>query len=413
MAVDVLIVGGGHAGAQTATALRNLKFSGSITLVTDEAELPYERPPLSREYLAGARPFERLLLRPPSFWSERGIRIETGRRITAIDPARHEAFTADGITIQYGTLVWAAGGRARRLACSGEDLCGVHTIRTRADIDAIKARLAAVRDVVIAGGGYIGLEAAAVLRKLDKNVTLVEMLPRILSRVAGPEISEFLASEHRRHGVDVRTEVAVECLEGSEDIAGVRLTNGERLRADLAIVGIGIIPNVEPLLAAGAIGGNGVHVDEHCRTSLPHVYAIGDCAAHVNAFAGGERIRLESVQNANDQGTTVAKILAGQDARYHALPWFWSDQYDLKLQTAGVALGYDTTILRGDTAARSFSVAYLRRGQLIAVDCVNAMREYVEARKIIVEGARPDVRALADASIPLKDVPMRCSVGSS
>jgi len=402
---DVLIVGGGHAGAHTAIALRNLKFPGSITIVTDEAELPYERPPLSKDYLAGAKTFERLLLRAPSFWSERDIHIENGRRVIAVDPARKEVLTADGLAIGYETLVWATGGRARALTCDGNNLPGVHTVRTRADIDAISARLAYVRNVVIAGGGYIGLEAASVLRKLDKNVTLFEMLPRILSRVAGPEISEFFAREHGAHGVAIRTGVGIECVEGDESVTGVRLTSGEIAPADMVIVGIGIIPNVEPLLDAGAIGTNGVHVDEFCRTSLPNVYAIGDCAAHVNAFAGGERIRLESVQNANEQGATVAKTLAGQQTPYHAVPWFWSDQFDLKLQTAGVSLGYDTTILRGDMDARSFSVAYLKRGRLIAIDCVNATRDYVQGRKLITEGARPDTGALADASIQLKDVP--------
>lgn len=404
---DVLIVGGGHAGAQTAIALRNLKYSGSITLVTDEPELPYERPPLSKDYLAGAKTFDRLLLRPPAFWTERAIRIENERRVTALDGARSTALTADGLAIRYGALVWAAGGRARQLSCRGGNLAGVYTVRTRADIDAISARLATVSNVVVAGGGYIGLEAAAVLRKLDKNVTLVEMLPRLLSRVAGPEISDFFATEHRAHGVVIRIGVAVECVEGGDRVTGVRLSSGELLPADMVIVGIGIIPNVEPLLAAGAIGANGVHVDEHCRTSLPNVYAIGDCAAHVNAFAGGERIRLESVQNANEQGTTVAKNLAGLTTPYHSVPWFWSDQYDLKLQTAGVALGYDTTVLRGDPASRSFSVAYLKRGQLIALDCVNATRDYVQARKLIADGAIPDARALADAAIQLKDVAAR------
>lgn len=404
LSTDVLIVGGGHAGAQTAIALRNLKFSGSITIVTDEPELPYERPPLSKDYLAGARTFERMLLRPPGFWSERSIRIENGRRVVAVDAARKSVRTEDSLALSYGALVWAAGGRARLLACTGSNVPGVHTVRTRADIDAITRRLAEVRNVVIAGGGYIGLEAASVLRKLDKNVTLVEMLPRVLSRVAGPEISRFFAQEHAAHGVDIRTGVAVECIEGEHGVSSVRLSNGELLPSDLVIVGIGIVPNVEPLLEAGAIGTNGVHVDERCRTSLPDVYAIGDCAAHPNAFAGGERIRLESVQNANEQAATVAKNLVGQATPYHAVPWFWSDQYDLKLQTVGVALGYDTTVVRGDPATRSFSVAYLKEQRLIALDCVNATRDYVQARKLIAEGIRPDPSKLADGSVQLKDV---------
>jgi 3-phenylpropionate/trans-cinnamate dioxygenase ferredoxin reductase subunit len=403
----VLIIGGGHAGAQAAIALRNAKFAGAITIVTDEPELPYERPPLSKDYLAGVKSFERLLLRPANFWSERAIRIQTGRRIVAVEPAHQRVLTADGAHIEYDSLIWAAGGRARHLPCSGNTLPGVHTVRTRADIDAITTLLPTVRNVVVAGGGYIGLEAASVLRKLDKNVTVVELLPRVLSRVAGPEIAEFFASEHRAHGVVMRTGVALECVEGdaSSGVTGARLSTGELLPAELVIVGVGIVPNVEPLLEAGAIGGNGVHVDEHCRTSLRDVYAVGDCAAHINAFAGGERIRLESVQNASEQAATAARHIAGQPAPYHAVPWFWSDQFDVKLQMAGLSLGYDTTLVRGDPSTRSFSVAYLERGRLIALDCVNATRDYVQARKLIAEGARPDQAALANPATPLKDVP--------
>lgn len=404
---DVLIVGGGHAGANTAIALRNAKFAGSIAIVTDETELPYERPPLSKDYLAGTRSFDRLLLRPPNFWSERDIRIERAQRVTALEPSHKRVRMADGTLFRYNVLVWAAGGRARPLPCPGSMLPGVHTVRTRADIDAITARLPNVQNVVVAGGGYIGLEAASVLRKLDKNVTLVEMLPRVLSRVAGQKIAEFYTNEHRAHGVVIRTGVALECVEGdtSVGVTGARLASGERLPAELVIVGIGIVPNVEPLLEAGAIGGNGVHVDELCRTSLPDVYAIGDCAAHENAFAGGERIRLESVQNANDQAATVAKHIVGQPVPYHSVPWFWSDQYDLKLQMAGLSLGYDTSVVRGDPAARSFSVAYLKRGQLIALDGVNATRDYVQSRKLIADGARPNPIALANPAMMLKDIP--------
>jgi 3-phenylpropionate/trans-cinnamate dioxygenase ferredoxin reductase subunit len=380
---DVLIVGGGHGGAQTALVLRNLKYTGSIAIATDEPELPYERPPLSKDYLAGVKPFERLLLRPAAFWNERDVQILTNQRIVRIEPAQKQAITAAGTALSYGTLVWAAGGRPRKLVCEGAELSGIHTIRRRADIDAISSQLTQVKNVVIVGGGYIGLEAAAVMTKFGKHVTLLEMQPRILSRVAGPEIAKFFTQEHRAHGVDIRTGVTLERIEGDSAVTAVQLANGERIPADLVIVGIGIVPNVEPLLEAGAIGGNGVHVDEFCKTSLPDVYAIGDCAAHENVFAGNERIRLESVQNANEQGMTVAKLLTGTPTPYRSVPWFWSDQYDLKLQTAGLALGYDATTIQGDPATRSFSVSYLKNGQLIAMDCVNAIKEYVQARKAI------------------------------
>jgi 3-phenylpropionate/trans-cinnamate dioxygenase ferredoxin reductase component len=409
-AVDVLIVGGGHAGAQAAIVLRNLKFAGTIAIATEEPELPYERPPLSKDYLAGAKTFDRLLLRPPAFWVERAVQISTGQRIVAIDTARKQARTEDGRTINYGTLIWAAGGRARQLTVPGAEFPGVHIVRSRADIDAITARLDRVQNVVVAGGGYIGLEAASVLRKLHKSVTLVEMQARLLSRVAGKEIAEFYADVHRQQGVVIHTNVAIERIEGDSQcgVSGVRLSSGELLPADLVIVGIGIVPNIEPLAAAGAVTTNGVHVDELCRTSIPDIYAVGDCAAHVNAFAGGERIRLECVQNANEQATCVAKTLTGQPTAYIGVPWFWSDQYDLKLQMVGLSLGHDTTVVRGDPASRSFAVAYLKRGQLIALDCVNATRDYVQGRKLITDGVHPDLAALADASIPLKDV--RCEL---
>lgn len=384
---DVLIVGSGHAGAQTAIGLRsNPAFTGSITIFTDDAELPYERPPLSKDYLAGVRPFERMLLRPASFWQDRNIHIVTQQRVEQIDPAGKRVITSEGAALDYESLVWAAGGRARQLSCAGHTLAGLHHVRTRADVDRMIAELPGVERVAIIGAGYIGLEAASTLRKLGKSVVVLEMQPRVLSRVAGPEISEFFAHEHRAHGVDIRTQTAVECIEGEDGrVTGVRLGDGEVVAAQMAIVGIGIIPNVEPLAAAGAICSNGVHVDEFCRTNLVDVFAIGDCASHHNRFAGGERLRLESVQNANEQAATVVKSLSGRPAPYHSVPWFWSDQYDVKLQTAGLSLGYDATEVRGDPASRSFSVAYLRNGRMIALDCINATRDYVQARKQIAE----------------------------
>ena len=402
---DVLIVGGGHAGAQTAIALSNAKFAGSIAIVTDEAELPYERPPLSKDYLSGAKPFERMLLRAPAFWQERGISIVGQQRVVSVDPASKQVATRDGTRMEYGTLVWASGGRPRLLTCSGSDLTGIHSVRNRADVDRMIAEMPSVREVVVVGGGYIGLEAASVLVKLGKRVTLLEMLPRILARVAGPEISSFFETEHRSHGVVVRTSVAVETIEGANGhVTGVRLANGEHLPADMVIVGIGIVPSVEPLLEAGAAGRNGVDVDSFCHTTLNDVYAVGDCAAHVNAFAGGARVRLESVQNANEQGATAAKAIAGHPAPYNALPWFWSDQYDLKLQTVGLSMGYDSTVVRGDPASRSFSVAYLSGNRVLALDCISNPRDYVQGRKLIVEKIQVDPQTLANPAVALKDL---------
>ncbi|MDV3458724.1 FAD-dependent oxidoreductase [Sphingomonas sp. HF-S4] len=400
---DILIVGAGHAGAQAAIALRQGKFEGTIGLLGDEPELPYERPPLSKEYLAGDKPFERLLIRNAAFWEERDVTLLPGRSVVQVDPVAHRVATESEM-IGYGALVWATGGKPRRLACAGGDLAGVHSVRTRADVDAMIAELPGVRRVAVIGGGYIGLEAAAVLTKLGREVVVLEAQGRVLARVAGEPLSRFFEDEHRSHGVEIRLGVSVEAIEGDTRVTGVRLASGEVVQAEMAIVGIGIAPAVAPLLDAGAAGGNGVLVDAQCRTSLPDIFAVGDCALHANRFADDRCIRLESVQNANDQATVAAKTILGADAAYDAVPWFWSNQYDLKLQTVGISDGHDASVLRGDPASRSFSLVYLRAGRVIALDCVNATRDYVQGRKLVIEGAAVDPARLADAAVPLKEL---------
>ena len=400
---DVVIVGGGHGGAQAAAALRQRKFTGTIAIVGDEPDPPYERPPLSKEYLARDKDFERILIRPRSFWAERDIVLRLGQRVTRVDADAHRVTLQDGASLGYGTLIWATGGSPRRLTCSGHQLRGVHGVRTRSDVDRMMGELATVTRVVVVGGGYIGLEAAAILTKLGKPVTVLEAQDRVLARVAGEPLSRFYEAEHRAHGVDIRLGVAVECLEEQDGaVSGVRLAGGEILPCEMVIVGIGIIPAVEPLLAAGAEGGNGVLVDAFCRTSLTDVYAIGDCAAHLNAFADGATIRLESVQNANDQAMTVAKALTGTFEPYAAVPWFWSNQYDLKLQTVGLSVGFDRAVVRGDIASRAFSVVYLRDGRVIALDCVNMVKDYVQGRALVAGGVTIAPDRLADTQIPLK-----------
>lgn len=401
---DVLIVGAGHGGAQAAIALRQGKFTGSIAILGDEPELPYERPPLSKEYLAGDKSFDRILIRQPAFWEERQVTMLPGRRVVAVDPAAHRVTTADGAEIGYGKLIWAAGGHARRLSCQGHDLIGVHTVRTRADADRMIAELPDVTNAVVIGGGFIGLEAAAVLAKFGKQVVLLEALDRVMARVAGPELSNFYQEEHRAHGVDVRLGVAVTAIEGEGKVTGVRLADGSVVPADLVVVGIGIVPAVEPLIAAGAEGGNGVRIDAQCRTSLPDIFAVGDCALHANRFADGAAVRLESVQNATDQASVAAKTILGEDVAYDATPWFWSNQYDLKLQTIGLSIGYDQAVVRGDPATRSFSVVHLKQGKVIALDCVNATKDYVQGRKLVETGAVIDPARLADAAVPLKEM---------
>ena len=407
MKFDVVIVGGGHGGAQVAVMLRTQKFMGSIAIIGDEPELPYERPPLSKEYFAGEKEFERIQLRPAKYWDEREVTMLLGKRVVSVDPAAHVVTTDGGETIGYGKLVWATGGAPRMLPIPGGDLPGVQGVRTKADADAMKAASETAGQIVVIGGGYIGLEAAAVLSKAGKKVVLLEALDRVLARVAGVDLSRFYEKEHRDHGVDLRLGVCVDAIEGDTHVTGVRLADGEVIPADLVIVGIGIVPAVEPLIAAGAEGASGsggVLVDRLCKTSLSDIYAIGDCAAHVNDFAEGATIRLESVQNANDQANVVAKGIVGDEAPYHAIPWFWSNQYDLKLQTAGLSTGHDQAVLRGDPATRSFSIVYLKAGKVIALDCVNATKDYVQGRMIVTAGLRATPEQLADASVPLKEL---------
>jgi 3-phenylpropionate/trans-cinnamate dioxygenase ferredoxin reductase component len=400
---DVVIVGAGHGGAAAAIALRQNGFAGTIALVGREDEPPYERPPLSKDYMAGEKAFERLYIRPREFWAGKAIELLLGREITTVDASAKTVTCTDGTSLGYGDLIWATGGDPRKLTCPGADLAGVHAVRDRRDVDAIMAELESAARIVIVGGGYIGLEAAAVLTKLGKHVTLLEALPRILARVAGEALSDFYAAEHRAHGVDLRTGAMVTCLHGdSGRVTGVELADGTILPADLVIVGIGIVPAVAPLLNAGAAGGNGVDVDAQCCTSLPHIYAIGDCAAHANSFADGAIIRLESVQNANDQASVAAKTICGIPASYEATPWFWSNQYDLRLQTVGLSTGHDLALLRGDPSSRSFSVIYLKDGQVVALDCVNNAKDHVQGRKLVELRLKASPAQLTDASVPLK-----------
>ncbi len=400
----VLIVGSGHAGAQAAIALRQAGFAGIIALVGEEREPPYERPPLSKDYLAGSKEGDSILLRPAAFWDEREVERITGETIVAVDPGSRTVHAASGKSFAYGKLIWAAGGHARQLGCPGSYLPGIHSIRTRGDVDALRAELGGSAHVAIVGGGYIGLEAAAVLRKLGKAVTLVEALPRVLARVAGEPLSAFFETEHRAQGVDLITGAGLEAIEGETRAEALLLSDGRRIAADLVIVGIGLVPSILPLLDAGADGGNGVMVDEFCRTSLTDIYAIGDCALHHSRFAPGAPVRIESIQNANDMATTAAKHIAGIEAPYHATPWFWSNQYDLKLQTVGLSTGFDATVVRGDPATRSFSVIYLRDGAVIALDCVNRIKDYVQGRALVEARAHIPAATLADTDTPLKSM---------
>ena len=405
---DVVIVGTGHAGAQAAIALRQYGFDGSIVLIGKEAELPYERPPLSKDYLSGEKPFERMLIRPESFWSERRIDLLLGEEIVEVDAATRQVRSAAGSAFQYRHLIWAAGGSPRKLACKGGDLSGVHNIRTRADVDALKAELPTAARIAVVGGGYVGLEAAAILRNAGKEVILIEAMGRVLARVAGDEISRFFEAEHRRRGVQIRLDERVAWIEGHVGrVSRILLQSGLAIPVDTVIVGIGIDPEVSPLLNAGCAGSDGVDVDEFCRTSMTGIYAVGDCARHRNAFAQAHAVRIESVQNAHDQASIAAKSIIGKPEPYLSIPWFWSNQYDVKLQTVGLSSGHDTRIVRGRPEARSFSLVYLKQGRVIALDCINSTKDYVQGRRLILEGAKPDTGKLANPDIALKDLLQR------
>ncbi|WP_201840542.1 NAD(P)/FAD-dependent oxidoreductase [Microvirga zambiensis] len=398
---DCIIVGAGHGGAQAAASLRQFGFAGSIALIGAEPEMPYDRPALSKDYLAGKKTFDRMYLRPTDFWSARNIVLRRGRRVEVVDPSSKTITLDDSTNVSYGSLIWAAGGAPRALTCDGHNLSGIFYIRNKADCDALIAALPKAKSAVVIGGGFIGLEAAAILRGFGTEVTVVEALNRLLSRVAGEPVSRFYEQEHRRHGVEIRLSAGVQSIAGKNGrVSGVRLNTGETIAADLLIVGIGIIPSVLPLLIAGAEGGNGVNVDEFCRTSLADIYCVGDCAC----MTRGSGIRIESVQNASDQAITAARAICGELKPYDAVPWFWSNQYDLKLQTIGLNAGYDATILRGDPATRSFSLVYMKSGTVIALDCINMPRDYVQGRKLVETGARIDPTSLADTSLSLKDL---------
>ncbi len=410
MKYDVVVVGAGQAGGHAAIQLREKGFQGSIALIGAENEIPYERPPLTKEYLGGEFQFEKLLIRPPKFWDENSIHLIVGHKIVAVRAASKEVVAENGTRFGYNKLIWATGGVPRRLSCPGSQLGGIYTIRDRVDVDQIRAALPEVREAVVIGGGYIGLETAATLSKLGKRIVLLESQDRVLARVAGVPLSRFLEAEHRAAGVDIRVSATVDSFTGENGkVSGVRLSTGEVIAAELVIVGVGISPSVEPLIAAGAEGENGVRVDLSCRTSIPDILAIGDCAEHPNPFANGRMIRLESIQNANDQARTVADLIVNGSSAYKTVPWFWSNQYDLRLQSAGLSVGYDAHVIRGNPEGRSFSIMYLKDGYVVALDCVNATKDFLQGKSLIESGVRPEVAALEDTSVPLKRLAARQS----
>ncbi len=394
---DTLIIGAGQAAASLAQKLRALGAEGAITIIGEEPVPPYERPPLSKGYLLGEQARERLFLRPAEIYAEKGIDLRLGTRVTAID-ADVKTVTLGDDTLSFDQLALTTGSVPIRLpARIGGDLSGVFTVRTLADIDAMSPHFVEGARVLVVGGGYIGLEAAAVAAKLGLKVTLVEMAERILGRVAAPETADVIRAAHLAHGVDLREGVGLERLTGDDGVTGAVLTDGSEVAADFVIVGIGIRPATALAEEAGIACDNGIAVDEFGRTSAPDVWAAGDCTS----FPYGDgRLRLESVQNAIDQAEAVAANMLGAETPYRPYPWFWSDQYDLKLQIAGLNAGYTDVVRRGE--GESVSHWYFRDGVFLAVDAINAPRDYMVGKRLLEAGKTISPEAVADPETDLK-----------
>lgn len=404
MAERVVVIGAGQAAGQLALSLRKDGFDGAIAILGEEPYLPYQRPPLSKAYLAGELTLDRMILKPESFYAEEAIEMRLGVRASAIDRAARRVETQAGERIPYDRLVLATGSRVCRLPCARDGMEGLHYIRTIDDIEAMKPGFVAGARLVVVGAGYIGLEVAAVAAKRGLEVTVVELADRVLARVAAPVMSAFFERVHREAGVRLELGACVEAVEGTRRAVGVRLADGRLLPCDLVVVGIGILPAGEDLArAAGLDCEDGIVVDAATRTSDPAILAVGDCTRHPNALYG-RRLRLESVQNAIDQAKAAAALLCGHPAVYSEVPWFWSDQYELKLQIAGLSEGYDRVVTRGKPESRAFAAFYFAMGKLIAVEAVNRPAEYMLGRRAIAAGARPDPARLADETIPIKEL---------
>lgn len=397
-----MIIGGGHAAGQCAASLRQKGWTGEIVIAGEENYPPYQRPPLSKAYLAGELEAERLLFKPAAFYERENVTLRTGLRAETIDRAGKTVGFKGAPSLEYSRLVIATGARVRRLNCPGSDLEGVGYVRSIADVDALKGRFKKDARIAIIGAGYIGLEVAAVAAKRGLKVAVFEIADRVMSRVTSPAVSHFFEDFHRGHGVDIRLGVGVEAFEGEGSLAAAVLSDGTRAPCDIAVVGIGVVPNQEIAAAAGLATDDGILVDEFTRTKDPFIYAIGDCTRHPSRYFGG-LLRLESVHNALEQAKTAAAAVCGEPVAYDEAPWFWSDQYDVKFQTVGVcAKGYDAEVVRGAPSEKKFSVFYLKGEKLIAADSVNAPADHMISRRIIAAGAHVCPEELADPAFDLK-----------
>jgi len=401
---SILIAGAGHAAGQTAVSLRQGGFTGRIVMVGEEPYLPYQRPPLSKTYLAGELELERMYVRHQKFYDEHDIDVRLSTRVEKINCNDQTVVLSDGQQESYGCLVLATGSHVRKLQIPGHDLDGIHYLRNVGDVHQIQEGFKPGAKLVIIGAGYIGMETAAVAVKHGLDVTVVETADRIMARVLAPEVSAFFDQVHRDAGVKILCgrDPKAEIL-GNGRVTALRGADGLELPADMLVIGVGVLPTTDIAEEAGIECANGIIVDDCCRTSDPHILAIGDCTNHPNHLLG-RRLRLESVHNAQEQAKTAAATLCGKLKPYNQIPWFWSDQYDLKLQIVGLSDAPEQIIIRGDFADRSFAAFHMKGDLLIAVDAVNSAREFMLSKKLITQGARLEPEILADTSIDFKEL---------
>jgi 3-phenylpropionate/trans-cinnamate dioxygenase ferredoxin reductase subunit len=403
MSEHCIIIGASHAAAQLVSSLRQEGWEGKISLIGDEPNLPYHRPPLSKAFFVGEKTEDELLIRAADFYEKNKVDLLLGSRVTVIDRDAKKITLEDGAEISYTKLALTTGARVRKIPFTGSELAGVFYMRDLNDVKQTHKFTGPGKSAVIIGGGYIGLETAASLRKIGMKVTVIEAMSRVLQRVTAPEVSAFYTRVHTEEGVDIRTEAGVDAIVGEKHVEGVRLADGSTVAADLVIIGVGVIPNIELAEAAGLTIDNGIAVNEFATTNDPDIVAAGDCTNHYNPIYD-RKLRLESVQNATDQAKIAAKSICGKPEAYNALPWFWSDQYDLKLQIAGLSQGFDEVIIRGDSEqGRSFAAFYFSEGRFIAVDAINRPKEFMMSKRALTSGQTADPLKLADESIEIKD----------
>jgi len=404
MTERVIIVGAGHAAGQAATSLRQKKYAGEIIVIGDEPYVPYQRPPLSKKYLAGELETPRLYFKPEHFYPDHNIEMRLSTRVAAINPKDKTVALDTGETLDYSKLILATGSRVRELPIPGNDLEGVHYLRNIADVKAMQGGFKPGAKLVIVGGGYIGLEVAAVAVKTGLDVTVLETESRVMNRVVAREISQFFQNMHTEEGVKLELGRRVQAINGeSGKVTSVVCADGFTVDTDMVVIGIGIVPNAELAEAAGLKCSNGIAVDEYCQTSDPDILAIGDCTRHPNALLG-RHLRLESVHNAIEQGKTAALNIVGEPVAYNQVPWFWSDQYNVKMQIAGMSDVHEQFVLRGDPSTRSFAAFYLQQGKIVAVDAINSPREFMLGKKLVAAGARISLDDLTDTSKDFKEM---------